>query len=50
MHKINKNFSDAREALKRLRISEQSDWYDWWFGIGHIKKSVRHYIFSFYRK
>ena len=36
--KINRKSSIARDALKRLRISEQSDWYDWWFGVGRIKK------------
>ena len=36
--KINRKSSIARNALKRLRISEQSDWYDWWFGVGRIKK------------
>jgi tetratricopeptide (TPR) repeat protein len=30
--KINRNFPEARDALKKLEGSDQSDWYRWWFG------------------
>jgi tetratricopeptide (TPR) repeat protein len=30
--KINRNFPDAREAIKKMEGSGQSDWYGWWFG------------------
>jgi len=29
--KIDRNFIQARDALKRLQSSGQSNWYDWWF-------------------
>jgi tetratricopeptide (TPR) repeat protein len=38
--KIDRDFSDAREAIKKLEQSTQSDWYRWWFG-GDEKKDKR---------
>ena len=35
---VDRNFSQARESIKRLEYSEQSDWYDWWFGGSRVKK------------
>jgi hypothetical protein len=29
--KIDRKFTQARDALKRLLSSGQSNWYDWWF-------------------
>ncbi len=29
--KIDRNFPQARDALKRLQSSGQSNWHDWWF-------------------
>jgi hypothetical protein len=29
--KIDRNFTQARDALKRLQSSGQSNWHDWWF-------------------
>src|ERR687890_594347 len=30
--KINRNFSEARNAIKRLEDGGEPDWYRWWFG------------------
>ena len=32
---INRNFSEARDAIKRLEGAGESDWYRWWFGDDH---------------
>jgi len=43
---VDKNFSEARDALKKLQGTELrnlgGDWYDWWFGknSSKLKKSV----------
>lgn len=43
---VNKNFGEARDALKKLRGTELrnlgGDWYDWWFGRDstRLKKGV----------
>ena len=34
--KINRNFSEARDAIRKLEGSEPLDWYSWWFG--HVDK------------
>ncbi len=33
--KINRNFSEARNAIKRLEGAGEPDWYRWWFGDEH---------------
>ena len=33
--KIDRNFSEARNAMKRLDGANEPDWYHWWFGDGH---------------
>ena len=33
--KIDRNFSEARNAIKRLDGANEPDWYRWWFGEGH---------------
>jgi tetratricopeptide (TPR) repeat protein len=33
--KIDRNFSEARNAIKRLDGANEPDWYHWWFGEGH---------------
>jgi tetratricopeptide (TPR) repeat protein len=33
-----RNFSKARDALKKLEVSGDVDWYGWWFGNGGGKK------------
>jgi tetratricopeptide (TPR) repeat protein len=37
--KINRNFSEARDAIKKLKDTGDSDWYRWWFGDGHNQNS-----------
>ncbi|MDP8889280.1 MAG: tetratricopeptide repeat protein [Thermoproteota archaeon] len=32
---VNRNFSEARHAIKRLEGSGEPDWYHWWFGDEH---------------
>ena len=32
---INRNFSKARDAIKRLEGAGEQDWYRWWFGDEH---------------
>ena len=32
---INRNFSEARDAIKRLDCAGEPDWYRWWFGDEH---------------
>jgi tetratricopeptide (TPR) repeat protein len=32
---INRNFSEARDAIKRLESGGERDWYRWWFGYEH---------------
>jgi tetratricopeptide (TPR) repeat protein len=38
--KINRNFSKARDALKKLSSSSNPDWYEWWFSGGLKKKAL----------
>jgi tetratricopeptide (TPR) repeat protein len=33
-----RNFSKAREALKKLEASGDIDWYEWWFGSGRGRR------------
>ena len=33
--KIDRNFSEARNAIKRLDGANEPDWYHWWFDEGH---------------
>ena len=37
--KINRNFSEARDAIKKLEGAGEPDWYRWWFGNEHNKNT-----------
>jgi hypothetical protein len=36
--KINRSYSAAREAIKKLQNPNQGDWYQWWFSNSKYKK------------
>jgi hypothetical protein len=36
--RVNRNYSLARDAIKRLQGLQLDDWYRWWFGYGKVKK------------
>jgi hypothetical protein len=36
--KINRSYSVAREAIKKLQNPNQGDWYQWWFSHSKYKK------------
>ena len=37
--KVNRNFSEARDAIKRIDGSGTTDWYHWWFDGKHKDRS-----------
>jgi tetratricopeptide (TPR) repeat protein len=42
--KINRNFPEARDALRVLQKGSRMDWYNWWFRNGLIKQLLGAFI------
>ncbi len=38
--KINRDFSEARDAIKKLKDTGEPDWYRWWFHDGHSQRNI----------
>ena len=46
--KINKGFSDAWNAIKKLETAGKIDWYDWWFRKVRSKKIIGGILIALY--